>query len=290
MTDLGRNDMRVGIFAVASVLGIVGLLSSANAAPQVLMVVTPTGELPLTCENGICATEVAAICLQPDRGNPVRGKSYSVRESDTAIRGARSTRVEDTMTLVGKDAGGREVIVPVANILRIKAERDHFAVTLSVDESVMTQRGLTSLAVRVTGYALLFPDADKDDPNPQTASDIEVAKTLQRTTAERILGARSEKIVGASVVQYAMNALPRDRATNETERQSARKAALSRRGSREALLHAQDAFHACRSISDHEIIKRYDSRYSYRACLGVMHDDLIDGVNKEYWQALKAGS
>lgn len=282
--------MRVGIFAVASVLGVFGLLNAASAAPQVLMVVTPTGELPLTCENGTCATEVAAICLQPDRGNPVRGKNYTIRESSTAIRGARSTRVEDTMSLVGKDGNGQEVVIPAANVLRIQAERDHFAVTLSVDETEMSKRGLTSLAVRVTGNALLFPEVDKDDPNPQTASDIEVAKTLQRTTAERVLGNRSEKIAGASVVQYAMNALPRDRATNEIERESARKMALRRTGSKEARSHAQNAFHACRSISDHAIIKRYDSRYSYRACLGVMHDDLIDSVNKEYWQALKAGS
>ncbi|NKB57761.1 MAG: hypothetical protein GKS00_15660 [Alphaproteobacteria bacterium] len=282
--------MRIGIFAVSSVLAAVGFLGAAAAAPQVLMVVTPTDELPLTCENGLCSTEVAAICLQPDRGNPARGKNYSVRESDANIRGARSTRVEDTMTLVGTDAAGHEKILPATNTLRIKAERDHFAVTLSVDEAVMRQNGLTSLAVRVTGNVLLFPEADKNDPNPQTASDIEVAKTMQRGTAKRILSKRSDKVVGASVVQVAMNALPRDRATNEDERVSARDAALSKTVSKTALSHAKEAFYACRSVSDHAIIKRYDSRYSYRACLGIMHDDLIDGVNKEYWNALKAGS
>ena len=43
-------------------------------------------------------------------------------------------------------------------------------------------------------------------------------------------------------------------------------------------------------MTDYTIIKRYDLRYSYRACLGVMHDGLIDGVNKKYWDALKAGT
>ena len=58
----------------------------------------------------------------------------------------------------------------------------------------------------------------------------------------------------------------------------------------DAVAHVKEAFYACRSITDHTIIKRYDSRDSYRACLGVMHDELIDGVNKRYWDALKAGS
>ncbi len=282
--------MRVGVLTIASVLSVFGFMGAAVAAPQVLMVVTPSDNMPLTCENGVCATEVAAICLQPDRGNPVRGKNYSVRESDANIRGARSTRVEDGMTLVGVDRVGQEQILPAENILHIKAERDHFAVTLSVDEAVMRDRGLASLAVRITGNVLLFPEADKGDPNPQTPSDIEVAKTMQRGTAERVLNKRSDKVVGASVVQHAMNALPRDRATNELERKQARETALSKTMSKTALSHAQEAFLACRSVSDHAMIKRYDSRYGYRACLGIMHDDLIDSVNKEYWQALKAGS
>ena len=53
---------------------------------------------------------------------------------------------------------------------------------------------------------------------------------------------------------------------------------------------AGEAFEACRNVSDLAIVTRYDSRYSYRDCLGIMHDDLIDGVNKQYWDALKAGS
>ena len=53
---------------------------------------------------------------------------------------------------------------------------------------------------------------------------------------------------------------------------------------------ASEAFEACRNVSDLAISRRYDARYSYRDCLGIMHDDLIDGVNKQYWDALKAGS
>ena len=142
-------------FAITSILGILGFIAAAAAAPQVLMVVTPSDEIPLTCENGSCSTEVAAICLQPDRSNPQRGKSYSVRESDAKIQGARSSRVEDTMTLIGRTAAGQETVLPAAKLLNVNAEREHYAVTLSVDEAVMRQHGLTSLAVRVTGNVLL---------------------------------------------------------------------------------------------------------------------------------------
>ena len=41
------------------------------------------------------------------------------------------------MTLVGTDATGRETVLPAAKLLHINAERDHYAVTLSVDEAVM---------------------------------------------------------------------------------------------------------------------------------------------------------
>ena len=282
--------MRARAFAITSILGILGFIAAAAAAPQVLMVVTPSDEIPLTCENGSCSTEVAAICLQPDRSNPQRGKSYSVRESDAKIQGARSSRVEDTMTLIGRTAAGQETVLPAAKLLNVNAEREHFAVTLSVDEGVMRQHGLTSLAVRVTGNVLLFPDADQDDPNPQTTSDLQIAETTQRGTAERVLSKHGDELTGARMVRYAINALPRDRASSETEREAARNAAMQKPASADAVAYVNDAFFACRSVTDHAVIKRYDSRYSYRACLGVMHDEIIDGVNKNYWDALKAGS
>ena len=39
--------MRVGVFAFASILGAVGFIGAAFAAPQVLMVVTASDEMPL---------------------------------------------------------------------------------------------------------------------------------------------------------------------------------------------------------------------------------------------------
>lgn len=280
--------MRISIVAVAAILGLAA--GAASAAPQVLMVVTPTDILPMNCEGGVCSSEVAAICLQPDRANPVRGKQYRVMERTAQIPGAKSSSIEDTMILVGVFADGRQISLPTWKHLRIRAARDHFAVTLSVDQSVLRQYSLKSLAVRVTGNALLFPDAVDRDREPQTDADIAVARTTLRGIAKRILGQRADTLGGAKVVRSAINALPRNRGTTERERSTARQVAASVRATPRARTLASEAFAACRNVSDLAIVKRYDSRYSYRDCLGIMHDDLIDGVNKQYWDALKAGS
>ena len=280
--------MRISIVAVASIFGLAA--GAALAAPQVLMVVTPTDILPMNCEGGVCSSEVAAICLQPDRANPVRGKQYRVMERTAQIPGAKSSSIEDTMILVGVFADGRQISLPTWKHLRIRAARDHFAVTLSVNQSVLRQYSLKSLAVRVTGNALLFPDAVDRDREPQTDADIAVARTTLRGIAKRILGQRADTLGGAKVVRSAINALPRNRGTTERERSTARQVAASVRATPRARTLASEAFAACRNVSDLAIVKRYDSRYSYRDCLGIMHDDLIDGVNKQYWDALKAGS
>ena len=46
--------MRISIVAVAAILGLAAGVAPASAAPQVLMVVTPTDTLPMNCEGGVC--------------------------------------------------------------------------------------------------------------------------------------------------------------------------------------------------------------------------------------------
>ena len=282
--------MRISVFIATVILALAAIAAPATAAPQGLMVGTPTDTLPMNCEGGVCSTEVAAICLQPDRANPVRGKKYNVIETTAQIKGAKSSDIEDTMRLVGVASDGKRISLPIWRHLRIRAERDHFAVTLSVDQSVLHQYGLKSLAVRVTGNVLLFPDAVEADPEPQSDADVAIARSTLRGVAERILGQRADTLGGARVVRIAINALPRNRATTERERVKARKIAAILPATPRARTLAGEAFMACRGVFDLAIVRRYDSRYSYRDCLGIMHDDLIDGVNKQYWDALKAGS
>lgn len=206
------------------------------------------------------------------------------------MTGAKSTRKDDTMTLIGETAGGRQVVLPAGEYLRVLAEHDHYAVTLSVEESVMRRNGLASLSVRITGNVLLFPDAEPQDDNPQTEADRQIAQTTLRGVAEKVLGQRGDTLDGAKVVRTAINALPRNRQTTEGERRDAQRRALEARVSDTARAHAEKAFDACGSVADSAGGAGSNAHYGYRHCLGIMHDGLIDGVNREYWDALKAGS
>ena len=281
--------MRFGLIAAAAAFGVAGAVSAASAAPQVLLVVAPTDDVPLRCENGLCTAEVAAICLQPDRANPERGKRYNAMSTVSDVPGVKSTRKEDTMTLVGETADGRQIELPTGKYLHINAERDQYAVTLSVDEAVKRDFGLATLTVRVTGNVLLFPDVEPRDANPQTESDKQIAQTSQRGLAQQILGKRTDTLDGAKVVRSAINALPRDRKTTVSERLKAQADALRARVSAKAREKAEGAFTTCGSVGDGAGAGEV-AVYGYRHCLGIMHDELIDGVNREYWDALKAGS
>src|SRR3546814_19100379 len=66
------------MLVATTLLGMACFVGIAAAAPQVLLVVTPKDEMPLVCAGGSCSTAVTAICLQPDRANPVRGPDYSI--------------------------------------------------------------------------------------------------------------------------------------------------------------------------------------------------------------------
>jgi len=180
-------------------------------------------------------------------------------------------------------------VLPVDKYLRVLAERDHYAVTLSVDQSVMYRNNLASLAVKITGNVLLFPDAEPQDTRPQTDTDKLVAETTLRGVAERVLSERTDTLDGAKVVRKAINALPRDRQSTATERRQAQATALRMRVSPAAKENAAKAFSACRNVTDSGE-GGANTDYGYRNCLGIMHDELIDGVNREYWDKLKAGS
>ena len=144
----------------------------------------------------------------------------------------------------------------------------------------MQQYGLITLTVRAMSNVLLFLDADRDDPIPQAPSDQRITETMHRGTAERNLSQYSNELTVAHEVGYAVNTLPRDQASSETERQMARNAAMQRSNPVDAMAYAKDVFFACRSVTDNTIIKCNEIWYSYRACLGVMHDK----------NALKGGS
>lgn len=248
----------------------------ANAAPQVLLVVSPQEEIPMTCEDGRCTVEVTAICLQPDRANPERGTHYVTLDSDT-------------VRLVGTTRDGRTLTLPVTKTMEIMAEREHTAVTLSVQQSILATYQVSDLTVRLKGNVVLAPKTGPDDTNPQSSVEIALAKTKLRKTAEAVIAQQGERVGGAGLVRMAINNLPRERAPTAAERMAAERKVLTTPASATAVSHARDAFDNCRSIGDTFVKRRYENWFGYRNCLAIHHDELIEEVNREYWEALKTG-
>ena len=225
------------------------------------------------------------MCLQPKRANPLLGTPYAVVEdTDDEPRG------EPALSLVGHTADGSEVMLPVAGILGITAERGHSAVKLSVPPAVLQTFGLTSLTVRLTRHVALVPEMADGEPM-QTEAELALARGSFRRVAAQVLARSGEQMAGVRIVRDVMNALPRGRRASPAERDAAWRHAL-RIGPAGTLGEISDgvfgqagrAYRICLGIG------RHMGFGDYRNCLGVMHDELINTVNGAYWNALKFGS
>ena len=261
-------------FAFAIGLTLSGM---ANAAPQILLVVSPDEEIPMTCEGAHCTVELTAICLQPERANPLRGARYMAMDADT-------------ITLVGSTAAGETRRLPITKTMQILAEREHTAVTLSVPRVILDMYQVSELTVRLQGNVVLAPTPVANDAKPQTEADIALAKTTLRKTAESVISQRGDQVAAAGLLRKAINALPRERAPSQAERDAAETLAMTTRALAKSATQAKTAFDTCRGIGDTFSNRWYHNWFSYRNCLSVEHDSLIEEVNKEYWEVLKAGS
>src|SRR3546814_13322241 len=86
----------------------------------------------------------------------------------------------------------------------------------------MKEHGLTDLLIRLTGNVVLAPREATGDTNPQTESDLALAQTVLRRTADGVLGRRGAPIDGAKAVRAELNALPRNAGTTDEKAEAAR--------------------------------------------------------------------
>ena len=89
-------------------------LNAAQAAPQILGIFADSG-LPLHCEDGTCAVEVSALCLQEERDLPAWGTAY------------RPIHPEQ-LTLTGMRADGSVARMPIGEIASFESARGSWAV------------------------------------------------------------------------------------------------------------------------------------------------------------------
>lgn len=261
--------MRIPVFLGATLLASVIPLAGAQAAPQVLALLATAGATTLKCEDGRCAAEFSAYCLQRERPNPEYGIAYTAAE-------------DDAMTLIVRAADGTTRELPAADHVSIVTERSYTAVRVSLPERLLQAWNATEIALEVGERVTLIPLPTAGDPEPQTEADIALAVGPQRSVGERLVDRSSPGSDVVRITNLLINALPERGRVAPEERGSLwarvivpRAAALPEA----SLESAGEVYDRCqRKVS----IGRY---FSLLRCLQAAHDALMVGLNSKYWSA-----
>jgi len=244
----------------------------AAAAPQILLAIGADEAVPMRCAGGLCEAELATMCLQPDRPDPVQGAPY--RLLDPAA-----------LEVVAEGADGRRVSTPLTSQIRVVAARGHTAVRLTMPRALLQQRGLSRPVVRLKGSAILAPEPTDGDAEPQSEADIALARTTLRKTAANVIRQQADRWRAAGVILRAINTLPRRRAPTTAERAAAELQLLTATTPGSARGLVREAFEHCRGLGTSFVTR--EPLFSYRGCLTVNHDSMLEEINMDYRAVLK---
>jgi hypothetical protein len=285
--QIGGAIMRA--LAIALMTGIGLVATTANAAPQAMMLVANGDSIPFRCTGDLCLAEATSICLQAERAAPHAGTPYEPVDERRYATGRR----HDGLHLVGITAAGAEKPLPVET-MRIVSERDHMAVRFVVQRITLEEQAIDRLELRIMENVVIQPVWMLGDPYPLLDAELELVMGPMRATAESILDRRRDRVTAARLLGDLLNDLPRDRVAAIGERRrlfdhvlAARTAKAGKPVPDASLADARAALEACSFITDAEMwYQALDTRVSrYRRCVGYRHDMLIKDVNKDYWKA-----
>jgi hypothetical protein len=269
---------------VRSILAAAGLAlavwgGNADAAPQVLGVMSSADPIPMTCDGGQCSAELSAFCLEQGRSGPKDGTAYR------AVDPAR-------VSLLAVHDDGSVERVPASPYVSFASARGYSAVRVSVPETARADLGAKELAVAVAPELTLAPVEVADDPQSLTAEEIaEAAHTARALAAELFDDSGRPQVVTAAVLNRLINALPRA-ADARTIDIASRDGLWGRVVGGAPRIDDADAgkaqaalvFESCRRGAT------YVQGLTLRRCLEASHDALMSTMNGELWQVLGAGS
>ncbi|HYB09484.1 MAG TPA: hypothetical protein VEJ16_07425 [Alphaproteobacteria bacterium] len=269
---------------VRSIIAVAGLAlavsgGNADAAPQVLGVMSSADPIPMTCANGQCSAELSAFCLEQGRSGPKDG---------TAYRAVDPTRV----SLVAIHDDGSAEHAAGSSSMRFASARGYSAVRVSVPESTLVELGAKELAVAVAPELTLAPVEIAGDPQPLTHEEIaEAAHTARALAAEIFDDSDRAQVVTAAVLNRLINSLP-PAGDARTIDIASRDGLWGRVVGGVPRIDDADAgkaqaalvFESCRRGAT------YVQGLTLRRCLEASHDALMSTMNGELWQVLGAGS
>ena len=242
------------------------------AAPQILLAVSSEGDIPMRCGDRRCEAEIGTICLQPDRPDPARDAPYTLLDPKT-------------LQLVAEARSGRHVQIAPTGGLRIVAARGHTAVRVSIDRTRLAKGGLTRPALRLEGAVIFTPQPLDGDAEPQSDADAALARTTLRRIAAKAVRLQTGRAQAAGAILRAINTLPRDRPPTRVEHAVAERRLRSAALPEPASKLVRDAIGHCRSVGTTFIAQ--EPLFSYRGCLAVNHDTMLEEIFMDYRAILK---
>lgn len=289
----GDHVMRLALgFFLA--LGLAGLAPVQGvAAPQTLLILAQNDGVAFQCDGGRCVAEVSTLCLQFDRASPERGTPYRI-----LAEGDEAGGLFQGMSLVGKTADGGRVDLPV-EAMDVRSHRDHKSVMLGIPETILQDRNVSTVSLRVTKPVVLAPTVAANDEHPQSVHDLRLSLGAQRDVATRSIAEREGLAVAAAVIRDTLNALPRDRTATAAERADAFARAVSLRdGMRGGPKNARHMKAVAAAHGKCDYLRRsgavvnglHGQVSQYRSCLNGQHDRLMMDINQRYWRDFEVGS
>jgi hypothetical protein len=144
---------------------------------------------------------------------------------------------------------------------------------------------LEKVEITVGKDVALLPAPELDDPDPFTESEIAVLTGPLRVLASRIVDRNGERMEAARITNRMINLLAEQSGGGEPRGRVLWRQAIGEGGlSSRTRDRARGAYDLCRFVVDRAPSK------SLRRCLQTQHDQFIDFLNSEYWEAVKIGS
>ncbi len=268
---MGRFSSTVAMLPAAALLS--SLATSAGAAPQILAVVASLVPVPLTCAGGDCVAELTTICLTEHRASPGRGTPYQIHQAST-------------LTLTGTRPDGTTITLALPEAATFNAERSHLSARITIPSRVLNDLGVTAVSVRANRDTTLVPTVRDTGPRPLDDAEIALAAGPLRAAAATILGDAATNVAAAQLTTLLINALPEGGRVSDASRAGVWQRAVAAA----ADTFSDDAVALAAAEHDGCQTKTRAGAETLRGCLGSVHDALMGGVNKTYWDTVSTGS
>jgi hypothetical protein len=247
------------------------VLSSAQAAPQILGLIASIKPVPMTCVEGTCTAELSSVCLQQHRPTPSAGTVY---------RPASSTVI--TLMVAGPNGENRRLRVDA--VLEYESLRQFSAVKVSLPATTVRRLGSGAAMISVSPMASLIPTAVEGDTTPLSAGEIAHYTGPLRKLAERAFEQDSDRVNATRILNQMANRLPKDSNAGIEEAGPLWKLTVSKDTTPETKKFLTRAIESCRETL------RTGVQANLPSCLRYQHDYLSGENTNNAWQAMNPGS